>query len=90
MLDIDAELSKMIAKLPNVPPSIVPKDMCDKPFMAPQAPTHYVLKTTGGPADVCVHMARRIRYYFCSSSSLNSDQNLIRTLADMVAVTRYM
>ena len=55
MLDIDAELTKMIAKLPSVPASFVPKDMCDKPFMAPQAPAHYVLKTTKGPADVCSH-----------------------------------
>ncbi len=56
MLDIDAELTKMIAKLPNVPPSIIPKDLCDKPFMAPQAPAHYVLKTKEGSSDVCSHI----------------------------------
>ena len=53
MIDIDAQLTKMIAKLPDVPAGVTPKDLCDKPFMAPQAPAHYVLKTTGGPSDVC-------------------------------------
>ena len=53
MIDIDAQVTKMISGLPDVPAMIMPKDMCDKPFMAPQAPAHYVLKTTGIRPDVC-------------------------------------
>ena len=53
MIDIDAEVTRMLAKLPDIPAAVIPKDLCDKPFMAPQAPAHYVVKTIGGPSDVC-------------------------------------
>lgn len=55
MFDIDTQISKMVSQLPQPPAAVLPKDMCDKPFMAPQAPAHYVLKAFGNNPDVCIH-----------------------------------
>jgi len=56
MFDMHTKLERAINAFPDVPSAVLPANMCDKPFMGPIEPTHYVLKTPPGEfSDVRSH-----------------------------------